>query len=52
MNYEYFYSALSLSYTVLMHVLNSGVLRYTDRIVRLFVPKFYHGRKDKIFSRG
>ena len=51
MNYDYFYSGLALSYTVLMHVLNSTVLRYNDRIVRLFVPKFYHDRKDKNFLK-
>ena len=52
MNYDYFCSGLALSYAVLMHVLSSTVLRKTDRIVRLFVPKFYHDRQDKNFLKG
>ena len=43
---DFFYSGLSLSYTVLMHILNSTILRFTDRIRRLFITKFYHDRKD------
>ena len=42
MNNDYFYSGLALSNTVLTHIFKSTVFRYTDRIVRLFVQKFYH----------
>ena len=52
MNNDNFYSGLALSYTVLAHILKSTVVRYTDRIVRLFVPKFYHDRKDTNFLIG
>ena len=50
-NNDYFYSKHSLSFTVIMHVLNTSVLRFTDRIKRLFVPKFYHDRKDTNFLK-
>ena len=50
-NSDYFYSGLGPSYAVLIHVLNQNIIRYTDRIVRLFVPKFYHDRKDKNFLK-
>lgn len=49
---DFFYSGLSLSYTVLMHILNSTILRFTDRIRRLFITKFYHDRKDWNFLKG
>ena len=51
-NKDYFYSGLSLSNAVLIHALNSTVIRFTARITRLFVPKFYHDRKDKNFLKG
>ena len=43
---DYFHSGLSLSYTVLMHILSSTILRFTDRIRRLLVPKSYRNRKN------
>ena len=52
MNGNYLYSNLVFSYVVLVKPFNSAVIRYTDRIVRLFVPKFYHDRKDKNFLKG
>ena len=42
-----FYSGINKSFVVLSHALSNTVLRFTDRIQRLFVPKFYHDRKDK-----
>ena len=52
MNGDYLYSNLVFSYVVLVNPFNSAVIRYTDRIARLFVPKFYHDRKDKNFLKG
>ena len=46
-NSDEFYSGINKSFVVLSHALSNTVLRFTDRIQRLFVPKFYHDRKDK-----
>ena len=35
-----------------MQALPHVVLRYTDRIQRVFVPKFYHDKKDTNFLKG
>ena len=37
---------------MLIHALPHTVLRFTDRIQRLFVPKLYHDRKDTNFLKG
>ena len=36
---------------MLIHALSNTVLRFTDIIQRLFVPKFYHDRKDENFLK-
>ena len=46
------YSGISRSFTVLMHALSFTILRFTDRIQRLFVPKFYHDRKNTNFLKN
>ena len=46
-NSDEFYSGINKSFVVLSHALSNTVLRFTDRIQRPFVPKFYHDRKDK-----
>ena len=51
-NNNYFHSGLGPSYAVLMHVLSQNIIRYMNRIMRLFVPKFYHDRSDKNFLKG
>ena len=51
-NSDYFYSGLAPSYAVLLHVLDPTIIRCTDRLKRLFVPKFYHDRKDTNFLKG
>ena len=50
-NSDEFYSGINKSFVVLSHALSNTVLRFTDRIQRLFVPKFYHDRKDKNFLK-
>ena len=37
---------------ILQYVLSFAVTRFTNRIIRLFVPKFYHDRKDTNFLKG
>ena len=37
---------------ILQYVLSFAIRRFTNRIIRLFVPKFYHDRKDTNFLRG
>ena len=32
--------------------MNQSIVRYTDRIKRLFVTKFYHDWKDQNFLKG
>ena len=51
-NLDEFYSGISNSFVVLMHALPHTVLRFTDRIQGLLVPKFYHDRKDTNFLKG
>ena len=52
-NSHTFYSgANSSASVVLTYFLSYAVLRFTNKIQRLFVPKFYHERKDKIFFKG
>ena len=48
----YFYSDLHLLYAMLIHVLHTTALRFTDRINRLFVPRFYHDRRNVNFLKG
>ena len=50
-NSDEFYSGISKSFVVLIHALSNTVLRFTDRIQRLFVSKFYHDRKNKHFLK-
>ena len=45
-NSDEFFSGLSTKFAVLLHALPHVVLRYTDRIQRVFVPKFYHDKKN------
>ena len=47
-----FYYGIHLSYAMLVHVLHTTVLRFTDRINRLFVPRFYHDRRNVNFLKG
>ena len=52
-NSHTFYSgANSSAFVVLTYFLSYAVLRFTKKIQRLFVPKFYHERKDKNFLKG
>ena len=52
-NTDIFYSAkAALSFTILAHVINIKIIRVTERIQRLLVPKFYHDRKDTNFLKG
>ena len=48
----YFYSDLHLLYAMLIHVLHTTALRFTDRINRLFVLRFYHDRRNVNFLKG
>ena len=50
-NSDEFYSGISKSFVVLIHALSHAILRFTDRIQRLFIPKFYHSRKDTNFLK-
>ena len=50
-NSDEFYSGISKSCAVLSHAFSNTVLRFTDRIQRPFVPKFYHDRKDNNFLK-
>ena len=50
--YDLFYSSYNKHYTVLAHLVQLIVVRYTSRIHRLFVPKFYHDRNDTNFLQG
>ena len=50
-NSHNFYSgANSSAFVVFTYFLSYAVLRFTNKIQRLFVPKFYHERKD--FLKG
>ena len=46
---NYFYLGISLSNAVLLHAINSIVIRFANRIQRLLVPKFYLIEKIQIF---
>ena len=48
----YFFSGANGSSVVLFYLLSYAVLRYTQKIQRLFVPKFYHDRRDKNFLKN
>ena len=49
---DLFYSAFNKTYSVLVHLIDENILRYTNRIHRLFVPKFNHDRSDSNFLKG
>ena len=50
---SFFSSANNSSQKVILKcVLFFAVTRFTNRIIRIFVPKFYHDRKDTTFLRG
>ena len=51
-NSDEFYCGISKSFVVIKHALSHTVLRFTNRIQRLFVPKFYHDRRDTNFLKG
>ena len=52
-NWDTFYSgAISGSSVVLSYILSYAFLRYTERMQRFFVPKFYHNRRDKYFLKN
>ena len=52
-NSNTFYSgATNGSSVVLLYFLSHAVLRCTERILRLFVPEFYHNRRDKNFLKN
>ena len=52
-NVSDFYSSIGIRpFTVLFHFLDNSMLRFTDRIQRVFVPRFYHDRKDTNFLKG
>ena len=52
-NTDIFYSAkVTLSFTILAHIINIKIIRVTERIQRLLLPKFYHDRKDTNFLKG
>ena len=46
------YSGISRSFTVLIHALSFTIFRFSDRIQRLFIPKFYHDRKNTNFLKN
>ena len=52
-NSDTFYSgAISGSSVVLSYILSYAVLRYTERIQSLFVPRFFHNMRDKNFLKN
>ena len=46
---DVFYSPFDKGYVVLAHYTNSNIVRYTKKINRLFVPKFYQDRRNSNF---
>ena len=42
----------NLPATILIYILSQSIVRYTNRIKRLFVTRFYHDRKDRNFLKG
>ena len=52
-NSHTFYSGANSSASVILsYILSYAVLRFTEKIQRLFVPKFYLERKGKNFFKG
>ena len=52
-NADTFYSgATSSDSLVLVYIISYAVLRYTEKIKRLFVSRFYHDGKDKNFLKN
>ena len=49
---DIFYSSYNKNYIVLAHVIDSTVIRYTNKVKRLLVSKFYHDRKNKNFLKN
>ena len=51
-NSHIFYSGANKSASVVLsYILSYAFLRFTEKIQRLFVPKFYHERKGKNFFK-
>ena len=50
-NTNSFYSELHVGSVVLINALTNAILRFTDRLQTLFVPRFYHGRVNTTFLR-
>ena len=49
---ELFYSSFHKTYSVLVHLIDAIILRYTKNIHSLLVTKFYHDRSDSNFVKG
>ena len=49
---DLFYSTFNKTYSVLVNLIDAIIVRYINRIHRLFVPKFYHDRSDWNFLKG
>ena len=45
-NTDSFYSELHVGSVVLINTLSNTILRFTDRLQRLFVPRFYRDRRN------
>ena len=48
----FFPSIINLPATILIYISSQSIVRYTDRIKRLFATKFYQDRKDPNFLKG
>ena len=48
----FFSFIINLPATILIYISSQSIVRYTDRIKRLFVTKFYHDRKNRNFLKG
>ena len=48
----FFSSIIDLPAAILIFILIQSIVRYTDRIKRLVVTKFYHDQKDRNFLKG
>ena len=48
----FFSSIINFPATILIYILSQSIVRYTNRIKRLFVTRFYHDRKDRNFLKG
>ena len=46
--WKMFFTRLLIQDVVLAHYTNSNIVRYTRKISRLFVTKFYHDRKKSL----